>query len=54
MSKYTFSVRRLGEVEVHTVHKIKAVTEDQAWKALALKINMDNVDKIILVTTEAA
>lgn len=54
MSKYTFSVRRLGEVEIHKVHKIKAITEDEAWKSLVLKINMENVDKIILVTTEAA
>lgn len=51
MSKYTFSVRRLGEVEIH---KVKALSEDEAWKALALKINMENVDKMILVTTEAA
>jgi len=51
MSKYTFSVRRLGELESH---KIKALSEDEAWKALALKINMENIDKVILVTTEAA
>lgn len=51
MSKYSFSVRRLGEIESH---QIKALSENDAWKALALKINMDNIDKIILVTTEAA
>ncbi|MGJ0482010.1 hypothetical protein [Pantoea agglomerans] len=51
MSKYTFSVRRLGEIESH---QVKALSEDDAWKALALKINMENVDRMILVTTEAA
>lgn len=51
MSRYTFSVRRFGEIESH---KVKAMCEDDAWKALALKINMENVDKMILVTTEAA
>lgn len=51
MSKYIFSVRRLGDFESH---EIKAMSEDEAWKGLALKINMDNIDKIVLVTTRAA
>ena len=48
MTTYTFSVVRLGEKETH---KVKAVGEDEAWKELASKINMVNVDKVVLVTT---
>ena len=45
--KYTFSVRRLGEEERHCV---VAASEDDAWKQLAMKVNMKNVDKVFIVS----
>jgi hypothetical protein len=47
MTNYIFSVTRLGEKETH---KLKASSEDDAWKSLVLKVDMTNVDKIVLVT----
>lgn len=47
MTNYTFSVTRLGEKETH---KLKAFSESDAWKGLILKVDMTNVDKIVLVT----
>jgi hypothetical protein len=49
MINYTFSITRLGEKEIHKV-KASSKDSDEAWKALALKINMKNVDKILLVS----
>lgn len=49
MCNYTFSITRLGEKEIHKVRALSK-DEDEAWKALASKINMKNVDKIVLVT----
>ena len=47
MTNYTFSVIRLGEKEEH---RVNASSEDDAWKRLVKKVNLDNVDKIIIVT----
>ena len=47
MTNYIFSVIRLGEKEEHIVN---ASSEDDAWKRLVKKVNLDNVDKIIIVT----
>lgn len=47
MTNYTFSVTRLGEKEEH---RVTASSEDGAWKQLIQKVNMDNVDKIVIVT----
>lgn len=49
MINYTFSITRLGEKEIHKV-KASSKNSDEAWKALASKVDMKNVDKIVLVT----
>lgn len=49
MTYYKFSVTRLGEKETHKI-KASSKNEDEAWKILTSKVDMRNVDKVILVT----